>query len=49
MNNEQYFDYLLDAFDEENKLTKIILIGENNAVRLLVMDELKRDEQNENN
>lgn len=39
MKNEEYFDYLLDNFDEEHNLVKIVLIGEDNAVRLLVVDE----------
>lgn len=46
MNNEQYFNYLLDSFDEEHKLIRVVLIGEDNAVRLLVMDEKKEWEQN---
>jgi hypothetical protein len=46
MTDEQYFDYLLNTFDEEHKLTRIVLIGENNAVRLLVLDDKKQWEQN---
>lgn len=45
MNNEQYFDYLLNSFDEEHQLTRIVLIGEDNAVRLLVLDNKKQWEQ----
>ncbi len=41
MNNEDYFDYLLDTFDREHKMNKIILIGEDDAIRLLVMDNNK--------
>ncbi len=41
MNNEEYFDYLLDTFDKEHKLTRIVLIGEDNAIRLLVKDKSK--------
>lgn len=41
MNNEQYLDYLVDVFDEEHKLIRVILIGEDNAVRLLVLDDEK--------
>jgi len=49
MNNEQYFNYLLDAFDEEHHLIRIVLIGEDNAVRLLVLDNEKWGEvKNEN-
>ncbi len=44
MNNEQYFDYLLDTFDKEHKLTRIVLIGEDDAIRLLVLDENKWEE-----
>ena len=46
MTDEQYFDYLLNTFDEEHHLTRIVLIGEDNAVRLLVMDEKKEWKQN---
>jgi len=41
MDNKQYFDYLLDTFDEEHHLIRIVLIGEDNAVRLLVLDDDK--------
>ncbi len=44
MNNEQYFDYLLNSFDEEHNLIRIVLIGQDNAVRLLVMDDDKWEE-----
>ncbi len=44
MNNEQYFDYLLNSFDEEHQLTRIVLIGEDNAIRLLVMEKDKWEE-----
>ena len=44
MNNEQYFDYLLNSFDEEHKLIRIVLIGQDNAIRLLVMDNDKWEE-----
>ena len=46
MTDEQYFDYLINTFDEEHHLTRIVLIGEDNAVRLLVMDEKKEWKQN---
>ncbi len=39
MEDEKYFDYLLNIFDEEHHLVKVVLIGEDNAVRLLVIDE----------
>lgn len=45
MNKEEYFDYLLEVFDEEHKLIRIVLIGEDNAVRLLVMDDSGWDEK----
>ncbi len=41
MNDQEYLDYLVDTFDKENKLEKVILIGKNNAIRLLVMTEEK--------
>ncbi len=41
MNNVEYFDYLFDTFDEEHKLIRIILIGEDNAIRLLVLENEK--------
>ncbi len=44
MNNKEYFDYLLNIFDEEHHLIRIVLIGEDNAVRLLVLDDEKWDE-----
>ncbi len=44
MNNEEYLDYLINTFDEENNLIRIVLIGENNAVRLLVLDNEKWEE-----
>ena len=37
MNDQEYLDYLVDIFDKENQLEKVILIGKNNAIRLLVM------------
>lgn len=45
MKSEEYFDYLLDVFDEEHHLVKIILIGEDNAVRLLALDEEDKFEE----
>ena len=44
MNNKEYFDYLLNIFDEEHHLIRVVLIGEDNAVRLLVLDDEKWDE-----
>lgn len=44
MKNEEYFDYLLDTFNEEHHLIRIVLIGEDNAVRLLVLDNEKWEE-----
>ncbi len=44
MNNEEYFDYLLDTFDREHKMIKIILIGKDDAIRLLVLDKNKWEE-----
>jgi len=39
MDNGEYFDYLLDCFDKEHHLVKLVLIGEDDAIRLLVLDE----------
>ena len=44
MTDEQYFDYLLNTFDEEHHLIRVVLIGEDNAVRLLVLDNEKWEE-----
>lgn len=46
MNNEEYFDYLLNSFDEEHHLTRIVLIGEDNAVRLLVLNDKWEEAKN---
>jgi len=42
MNNGQYFNYLLEAFDDEHNLCRVVLIGEDNAVRLLVIGDDER-------
>ena len=39
MNNGQWFDYLTNVFDEEHNLIRIILIGEDNAVRVLARED----------
>ncbi len=35
MKNEQWFNYITNVFDEEHNLVRIILIGEDNAIRVL--------------
>ena len=35
MNNKNWFDYLTQIFDEEHNLVRVILIGEDNAIRIL--------------
>ena len=39
MNNERWFDYLTQTFHEEHNLTRIVLIGEDNAVRVLAVED----------
>jgi hypothetical protein len=39
MNNPMWFDYLTRIFDEEHNLIRVVLIGEDNAVRVLAKEE----------
>jgi len=43
MKNEQWFDYITNTFDEEHNLVRIILIGEDNAIRILQKENYEAD------
>ncbi len=39
MDNENWFDYLAEVFHEEHNLTRVILVGEDNAIRVLAVED----------
>ncbi len=41
--NEQWFDYLTNIFHEEHDLTRVILIGKDNAVRVLAREDSEKN------
>ncbi len=46
MNNSNWFDYLAQIFHQEHNLTRVILIGEDNAIRVLAVEDTE-DEKGE--
>lgn len=38
MNNEEYFNYMMETFHEEHDLISVVLIGKDHAVKLIGRD-----------